>query len=511
MQEFSSTLPVKQLDAAHPFYSEVLDSWNQLATLNCGGYKIELEFTNLLRKRPQELGEVLQMRKAAASYTNLLGNITGWYDSALWQQQPNFDVTGETGEVKSFRESWEADVTRTRISFRRFFKGIAESMLVNKFAYVLIDQPTPKWQIANRAQQDAQRLVDPFLIEYKPQNVVNWGEDEFGALNWAVIKTQESESVFAQDPIKRDVWTYYDTQQVARYTRLLTGDSVPDFATLDVDYPRSHCLSAVNRIPLYRFSVPDGLWFGNRVRLPLLNHFNLDNALDWGLSNSCLAQLYVKGRYGGASIGIEKVTVSEVGYHQLDENGEMGYIEPEGTAYDASQKRLDNIEERIYKACYLQSQARTNKSTPTQQSGISKIQDLMPANDALSGIGDVMRPALQLIYGDVLYVRFPTATPTINVRGFEFNDKAVGKIELIDAASVVEVNSPTYEREIAKEIVHVVFPDRPPNWYTTVEGEIDANPTPLEQQQQQQDAANEAKVSTALKFQTKLDALAPAV
>lgn len=501
-----NSIPAETLDRHHPFYDKVLRTWNQVEVLNCGGYMMEQAIGEYLRMRPKEPGAVLEMRKRAASYTNLMGNITGWYDSALWQQQPSFDITPASEEISKFIQGWEADVTRTQINSRRFFKGVVQSMLVNKFAYVLLDMPSGTGNEQTLADQQAGGLLNPYLIEYRPQIVINWGEDQFGGLKWAMLKTEEFTSEFPAEPELFDVWTYYDAREVARWTR--KKDSTDKNATMDADYPRPHATTKLNKIPLYRLSVPDGLWFGNRVKLPLLNHFNLDNALDWGLMNSCLAQLYVKGKYGNQTEGSAQPTVSEVAFHQLTESGDMGYVEPEGVAYAASQSRLDNLEERIYKACFLQSQARTNKSTPTQQSGISKEKDMTPANDALSGIGDVARPALELIYTDVLAVAGKPAK--VNARGFDFNDKGIGRLEMIDAASVVPVQSTTFERRVQKDVVHVLYPDENESWYKIVEGEIDVAPTPNMQAQAATELAQQAKVASGLKFKKALDSQAPA-
>lgn len=501
-----TTIPVETLNRTHPFYDKVLRTWNQVEVLNCGGWMMEQAIGDYLRMRPKEPTAVLEMRKRAASYTNLMGNITGWYDSALWQQQPAFDITPGSKEISDFLQGWESDVTRTQVNSRRFFKGVVQSMLVNKCAYVLLDMPTGTGAEQTLADQQAGKLLSPYLIEYRPQTVINWGEDEFGGLQWAVLKTEETASIFPADPAVSDVWTYYDAHEVARWTR--EKDSTEKVAKMDPGYPRQHATARLNKIPLYRLSVPDGLWFGNRVKLPLLNHFNLDNALDWGLMNSCLAQLYIKGKYGDQSVGSAQPTVSEVAFHQLEIGGEMGYVEPKGIAFKSSQERLDNLEERIYKACFLQAHARTNKSTPTQQSGISKQQDMTPANDALSGIGDVARPALELIYTDVLAVSGMPAK--VNVRGFDFNDKGIGKLEMIDAASVVPVQSTTFERRVQKDVVHILYPDEAESWYKTVEGEIDIAPTPNEQAQAAAELAQQAKVQSGLKFQKSLDASAAA-
>ncbi len=502
---------LRDLDRQHPYYTKVIGTWNQVATLNAGGWQMKEDTAKYLRKRPTEPGETYMARKDAASYTPLLGNVTGWYDSALWKQPPAFDISPESDDIKNFREEWEKDVTRTGVDFRRFFKGIVEAMLINKFAYVLIDMPESDGDVVSQADQYKQKLLNPLLIEYKPQAIINWGEDRFGGLEWAVVKTFESRSVFAGKPINFDVWTFYDSQVVCRYTRLCDDTNLPLVAQRAADYPKAHPLSQRGKMPLYRFSVPDGLWFGNRIVSQLIKYYNMDNALDWSLENSCLAQLAVKGQYGNASSAADpRPVVSETSWHQLAPDGHMFYVEPEGKAAVTATVNLEGKKEQIYRDCYLVAQARTNRSTPTAQSGISKIQDQQPANDALSGIGDVIRPALEVVYNDVFALRFGGQDISVNVRGFEFNSKAVDRIEIIDAASTIEVNSPTYQRRVSKEIVRVVFEDESPDWLAEVDAEIDANPTAQEAAAAQAEQQKQMQLQGMQKFQKTLNKIAPA-
>jgi hypothetical protein len=165
----------------------------------------------------------------------------------------------------------------------------------------------------------------------------------------------------------------------------------------------------------------------------------------------------------------------------------MYYLEPEGRSYAASQTRIDNLEERIYKACYLQDQARTNKSTPTAQSGISKAMDKTPSRDAMCALGDLIRGAMQAVYQDVLSVRgFPGIEA--DIRGLDFSDKASAEdLDLLERGQLIPVNSKTFEREVGKKAARVTLPDMNPDTLRVIDAEIDANPTPSEQQAAQEE------------------------
>jgi hypothetical protein len=215
------------------------------------------------------------------------------------------------------------------------------------------------------------------------------------------------------------------------------------------------------------------------------------------LFQAALAQLVIKGSYE------DNVVASEVGYHKIEADGDMFYLEPEGKAFTQIDNRLQTLEERIYKACYLMDQARTNKSTPTAQSGISKQQDKTPSRDALSGFGDILRPAMQSVYADVLAIRgFGEIVP--DVRGFDFEDKAgVEEMDFMEKSTVIDIQSDTYRRERDKKFVRLVIPDANPETLDKIDEEIEANPTPEGAAQQREE---EMRAEQLQKFQQSFKA-----
>jgi len=365
-------------------------------------------------------------------------------------------------------------------------------------------------------QQKDGGLLNPFLVRYTPRDVINWETDAYGNLEWIEIKIRVQEQEFLGDAVVMDYWYFFDRQEVALYERAVkTSDNVAaspgvgapaaeEMAQLAAGYPRKHATADQNRVPIRVVELREGLWLANRVYLPLVNHLNQDNAFDFGLFQSNLPQLVItdgeQGRY------IEPVVQSVVGYHQLPFGATMEFLEPEGKSFGASQARIDNLEERIYKSCYLTDQARTNKSTPAAQSGISKQMDKMPSRDALSGVGKVIRGSQQAIYQDVLGIAgFETIAP--DIRGLDFSDKATADdMALIEQSTVIPVNSTLFEREIAKKNIRLALPDANSETIDAIDEEIDTNPTPSEVQAEQQEAQRQASIQ---QFQASLEAAAP--
>jgi hypothetical protein len=332
------------------------------------------------------------------------------------------------------------------------------------------------------------------LVVYTPSQVINWETDRYGNLTWCIIAVSEEKRQPMKAPTIVDYWYYFDQVQVACYSADREENAARTDATnatarafMCPGYPRAHAMTNLKRIPIRKIEVPDGLWLANRVWLPLLNHLNLDNAYDFALFQSALAQLVITGKYD------DDLTLSEVSYIQLAIGGKAEFLEPEGRAYKSISDRLQDLEERIYKACYLMDQARTNRSTPSAQSGISKQQDKTPSRDALSGLGDVLRPAMQLVYQDVLAIRdLKEVTP--DVRGFDYTDKAgVEDLDVLEKSTIIDIQSDTFKHERDMKMTRLVLPDLNPETQTKIDAEIQTNPTPeaAAAAQQEQQAAKQ--------------------
>ena len=514
---------MKRLDQEHPEYTGLKEAYQQINTLYKGGVMMReavIRSGQFLIKNAKELAEVYATRQLRFSYTNLLGNIVGWYISAMFKQPAQLvkRIDGAEGQealnvpqdVQDFCEAFEKDCDRAGCSFNEFMRDVTESVLLFKRAYVVIDTPRPGDDAPPKTLKEQQDggLLDPFLVLYRPIDVINWQADAYGNLEWCVIKIRTQDQTFLDDPAVTDYWYYFDRQQVARYERQIkSGTAVTstdvggqdETARMSDGYPRRHAMADQDRVPIECVEVPDGLWLGNRVFLPLVNHLNQDNALSFITHQSNLPQLVIEDGTNGSYE--EPVTISAVGYHKIPNGGKMYYLEPAGQSIGESRQIIADIVESIYKACYLMDQARTNRSTPTAQSGVSKQADKTPSRDALSGIGDVIRPAQQNIYRDVLQIAGHDDIEP-DIRGYDFSDKVTADdMALLEQATVVDVNSTTYERELAKKSVRLALPDANPETLDVIDDEIDKNPTPSEQQEQQQAQQQQAMVS---KFQQSI-------
>lgn len=494
--DFPPQVPVKVLDAQGPDASKFAAQWESIRILRAGAQDLKDAVQQFLVKRPKELTEVYLARSGRITYSPVLGNILGWYRSAMFKDSVQFAKSQSTDAT--FTDAFERDCDRAGTSYVDFLGQVLEHLVLYRRSYVLIDLPpfdvdTPAESLDEQIRRGQ---LDAYVCAYPPASVVAYDTDSYGNIEWITLKVSQVER---ESPLSgqtaAEYWYLFDRQQVALYQRSYDPNSSQknEFAKLAEGYPRPHALALQGRVPVRVVEVPEDLWIANRIWLMLIKLFNHENGLDWALEQANLAMPVIKGRYD------TNLTLSEVGYiHLPDPDGDISWFEPSGVCFEHSANRIEQLHEAIYRAAYLQDQGRSSKATPAMQSGYSKELDKMPARDAMAGFGRVLRAGAQAVYQDVIDIR--GLDIKIDVRGFDFRDKASqDDLAFMEQSTVIDIQSDTYRRERDKKFVRLVLADANPETLTAIDNEIMANPTP-------EGAAEAAKAEQQLAMQKKFEA-----
>jgi hypothetical protein len=478
---FPASIEVKNLDQQHPEYAALVEAWSDIELLYKDGAALRAQASRFLKKKPRELADVYAARLRRFTSLPILGTALGWYQSAMFANDPQVSILRDETTVQDdpFYTAFLTDCDGAEKKFVDFARDVFQSMLLFRSSYVLVDRdPVDATAYPSlKAQQDAGAL-DVHLVRYDPSQVINWETDDQGNLEWVLIATTHCEREFPGITRVIDRWYYFDREQCAVYeAERKDSNQKADNATLVQGYPRQHALSAVGRVPVRWIALPDGLWLGNRSLLPACSHLDLVNALDWGIFNGCLPTMYVKGEYR------DSVEKSEVGFVHLEENGDIGYVEPAGTTYELAMRQIDTWREELYRQVYLQALARSTKATAAAQSGFSKEMDMAPGKDVLNGLGDCLRTGLTNVLMDVADARNEDNL-TFTVKGLEFTDNdqdIINRYELFLGQRLGE----TTEKEVKKMMVRLALKDADEELLQKAESEIDAMPTDDEAAQQQ--------------------------
>lgn len=501
--------PVKLLDRKHPDYEARKNAWTDLALLYESGDLLKQNADRFLKQRPSEDQEVYAARLDRFFDEGILPMALGWYGAAMFETDPEIFFNGDGGSQAYADFLKNCDGAGT--SFINFSKRLYQMLLTYGSAWVLTDtRPLrPGEEPPLTAEEERQRgFLDPHLSGFSPLHVINWQLDAQGQLDWVLLRTENQEQAFLSEPEMVTTWYYYDRTEYKVYEyrrkkeeqlRAVSDDYSGRMAQLI--RKGNHALSHVGRVPVRRLIIGGGLWLANRAYLLIVEHLNQDNTLSWALFMSNLAIPVIIGGDKAPS----DVKMSETGYLWFPEKTKYQWTEPEGKSFDQSARRIEYLREECFRSMSLQAQGRSMKATPSMQSGRSKLLDMAPARQILSGMGDDLREAMQDILIDVRDARHePNVNP--DVRGFVFDDK-MSTEEVFALSSVLSLGIPsrTFEKSVMKSAAATWMPDANREELSIVYNEIDAGPTIAEAELKElkdRSALVQSKVSSALAAKT---------
>lgn len=493
-----ATASVTLLNQTNPVYNLFRDPWTDYELLNAGGVRLKNQAQRFLIKRPKELFDVYQERIKRFTYQAILPQIAGWYQGAFFRRNPSLEL--KDGVDKWYSDQFLNNCDRQGHTYTDFFRDVFRNLLLYKWSWVLTDRPKATTIPQDRAQEKELGLDQPYLVSYRPMDVINWSVDEFGELLWAVLRIETDRPAFLGNVTKTVRWYYFDRTdyevyefQVKEKTQTSVTISDPSGNQIDknetvadlVDSGK-HALAKANRVPLRLIEIDDEYWIANRVYLQLLDHLNQDNTLGWALF---MANIPMPVFFTERDLGPQ--TLSETGFLQLGPNDKMEWMEPKGDCFEISAKRLDRLREEIYRTAYLQAQGRDSSATAQGASGYSKEMDMMPANDALNYMGDKIIPAMQNVFKDIVVARGGDEEAiTLDVSGFHFETKpateSVSIYQEFLGAGIYEV-SPTLERVMIKRLASDSIEDQNEDTKADIMKEIDDSPMSYERDQQEQE------------------------
>ncbi len=213
--------------------------------------------------------------------------------------------------------------------------------------------------------------------------------------------------------------------------------------------------------------MPEGLWMLNRAGSLQLEHFNKSNALGWALTMGLFAMPVVYSDREWSQM------VGESYYIQLAPGDKFGWAEPEGKVYQIAADNLTQLQEEIYRVCYLP-QAGESLDKGGQQSGLAKQMDFSITQEVLQAYGDAVKDQLRRVLRAIEAAREDGLE--IGVTGMDEFDIADFSTELADAQQLLAlgVESPTLKKEIFKRLALKYLSDSRQDVKDRIVAEIEA-------------------------------------
>jgi hypothetical protein len=430
---------IQNINREHPEYTARKAMWKQYKDLYAGGERLRANASEYLVRRHKEPGEVYAERLSRVFYENYIGSIIDWYSATLLRREPIMLMEGHDPAAKSYYNLLADDCDLKGTNLSDFFRRQFVQALVFGSSYAVVDFPRTGDEALTRAEEDASGRSRAYLVDYSPEEVINWSYDQTGGLEWVVIRTScLQQSAVTDAKWEREMrWIYYDRENFQVYRK--AGDERP----LELIDEGRHGLAALRRVPLFEMKISEGLWLMNKAALLQLEHFNKSNALAWALTMGLFATPVIYSDREWNQI------VGESYYIQLGSGDRFGWTEPEGKVYQIAADNLVRLKDEIYRVCYLMNQAGTSD---VQQSGLSKQRDFSITQEVLRAYGDGMKESMKQVLWAITAARRDELT--IEISGLDEFDIEDFSNELDDAKKLLElgIGSDTLKKQIFKKL-----------------------------------------------------------
>lgn len=452
------------IDREHPDYVANKAMWNKYRDLYAGGEQMRRNAAGYLVQRNKEPNDVFAERLSRVFYENYAGSIIDWYAATLMRREPVILFEGNHDAGKDYFNVLSQDCDLKGTSLAEFYRQQFIRALVCGKSHIAVEFPKIAEAPKTRAEEDAMGLSRAYLVDYSPDEVINWSRDAEGSLDWVVIRTESLRQPKISDEGWRKVtrWLYYDRQDFKIFERQKESGPITP-----VDEGK-HGLAALNVVPLFTLQVSDGLWLMNKAALLQLEHFNKSNALAWALTMGLFAMPVVYSERQWNQI------VGESYYIQLGPQDRFGWTEPEGKVYQIAADNLVRLKEEIYRVCYLMTQASGTSAVNLGQSGLSKQRDFSITQEVLRAYGDAVKESLKQVLRAIAAARQDELT--IEVLGLDEFDIGDFSNELDDAKKLLElgIGSETLKKQLFKKLASKFFCDARQEVKNQIAAEIDA-------------------------------------
>ncbi len=430
------------IEREHPQYAPRKAMWRMYRDLYAGGEQLKANASEYLVRRQKEPLDVYSERLNQVFYENYIGSIVDWYAATLFRREPIVSFEGANDAAKAFFCGFTEDCDRRQTALADFFRKQLIEALVGGASYILVDFPRLPARPSNRAEEDALGASRAYLVDYRPEDLINWSYDDAGNFDWVVLRTSGLRFDQADGAwLKQPRWLYYDKQRFEVYRQPAGGkQGKPVLA----DAGR-HGLAGQNRVPLFPLKVSDGLWLMNKAALVQLQHFNKSNALGWALTMGLFAMPVIF-----SAREFEQV-VGESYFLQMGPDDRFAWSEPEGKVYQIAVENLNRLKDEIYRVCYLMPQA---LGTQAPQSALSKQRDYAVTQEVLRAYGDAVKDTIKRVLRAIGAARQDGLV--IDVSGLDEFDIGDFSSELDDAKTLLGmgIESPTLRKEVFKKLAY---------------------------------------------------------
>ncbi|HLH41382.1 MAG TPA: hypothetical protein VKV74_00250 [Bryobacteraceae bacterium] len=435
------------IDREHPDYVARKAMWKKYRDLYTGGEQFRINAQDYLIRRQREPGDVYAERLSRVFYENYIGSIVDWYGATLFREEPVLTFEGPSERAKQFYSELVEDADLKGTRWADFFRRQFLEALITGTAYTLVDFPRTAARLGTRGEEDALGASRAYLVDYAADDLINWNVDARGSFDWVVLRSRylKKDSVEDSDWRVETRWSYYDKREFRIYAATGSGAAGAGSGKPELVDQGTHGLAKLDQVPLFGMRIPEGLWMLNRAGSLQLEHFNKSNALGWALTMGLFAMPVVYSDREWTQM------VGESYYIQLGPGDKFGWTEPEGRVYQIAADNLTQLQEEIYRVCYLP-QAGGSLDKGSRQSGLSRQMEFAITQEVLQAFGDAVKDQMRRVLRAIEAAREDGLE--ISVTGMDEFDISDFSTELEEAQSLLALGmeSPTLKKEVFKRL-----------------------------------------------------------
>ncbi len=494
------------LSLQHPTYAPGV--WEELDVLFKGGTALNDGWRQrFLPRHVNETPERYVERLHAAAYLNYFGRVTNFFASSVFCKALHVRPARGSVDEKAY-SAFAEDADGAGNGVELVLKDALTTAMVKRRALVAVDMPRADVAAATLLEEERLGLGAPYAYELPVEQLIDWRKNERGGYRWCMIRRilcdrDEPEATRATFVEEFKLWRLVDTEQgpraawqTFRTPAQRVGQAKPIHANRDLK-PLDEGITTFQAIPIVELELPLGLCLGEIVGGAAKEHFQRRSTLISSENRSLLAIPYVKlgpqiGGMGGpipADVAQDQSRGDDPaeqfvrkGFLVLADQDEPGFLEPNGVAYELTDKQLDKLVDEIFRVAHQMAQSVKATGQALQRSGQSKQEDRHATEIVLGEFGKEVRSFACSIYDVIAGGRGEKVFwQADGLDKFEIWDRA----ELVDEGTKVrQVNIPskTFQKEyfgqVASRLLGDVTPETAAAIKKEIEEAVDAAPAP---------------------------------
>ncbi len=363
-------------------------------------------------KRWAEPDDVFIERRAMLTYNNHAGGIVEMFAALLFAEAPTIDGLPASEYYAGFLKNVDGKSS----SWARWWRERVLDALIGKRAYAWVNAPArPEGvELGSLGAETLAGALDLFLVGLKPEQVINWSEDEAGRLTAVMVKDRRTEWA---GPDTGNVtvlrWRFIDNTVIHTWEwKAKKGQPAPKDKE-DVPEVLPAITHKFGRIPVVRLELSPGLWAMGKLEDPAVAHMRARNEYTWALHQAANELLTITSKSQDSI-----PTLGHGHYLQLTRDGdgadEVNYVGPTGVAFDYLQKDVADTRDELFRVVQQMAMSVDQDASQVRQSGESKAQDWKALEVILVSLAAPVLVAMTETLGVIVRARRDKGAPAVS-------------------------------------------------------------------------------------------------